>query len=78
VQQTQDLQTVYVVGQGNKVEARTVQTGRRVGESLIVEGGLKAGERVIVEGLMTVRPGAIVNPKPWTPEKNAEPLQKVS
>jgi membrane fusion protein (multidrug efflux system) len=78
VQQTQDLQVVYVVGEGNKVESRTIRTGRRVGESLIVQEGLKPGERVIVEGLMTVRPGAIVNPRPWTPKTAAGPSQKVS
>jgi membrane fusion protein, multidrug efflux system len=66
VQQSQDLQLAYVVGPENKVEARPIKIGRRVGDSLIVEEGLKPGERVIVEGLMTVRPGATVTPKPWT------------
>jgi membrane fusion protein (multidrug efflux system) len=37
VQQTQNLQTVYVVGEGNKVEARSIKTSRRTGEALIVE-----------------------------------------
>jgi membrane fusion protein (multidrug efflux system) len=66
VQQSQDLQLAYVVGPGNKVQARPIKLGRRTGDSLIVENGLKPGDRVIVEGLMTIRPGATVNPKPWT------------
>lgn len=65
VQQNQSLQAVYVVGAGNKVESRPVKTGARVGESWLIEQGLKPGDRVIVEGLLTVRPGAVVNPKPW-------------
>jgi membrane fusion protein (multidrug efflux system) len=70
VQQNQNLQTVYTVGDGNKVEARPVKTGPRVGDAWIIEQGLKPGERVIVEGLLTVRPGAVVNPQPY-PEKPA-------
>jgi len=65
VQQNQSLQLVYVVGPGNKVESRPVKTGARVGESWLIEDGLKPGDRVVVEGLLTVRPGAVVNPKPW-------------
>lgn len=65
VQQNQSLQMVYVVGPGNKIEARPVKPGPRVGESWLIEEGLNAGDRVVVEGLLTVRPGAVVNPKPW-------------
>jgi membrane fusion protein (multidrug efflux system) len=65
VQQNQSIQMVYVVGADNKVAARPVRTGPRVGESWIVEQGLEAGDRVIVEGLLTVRPGAPVTPVPW-------------
>jgi membrane fusion protein (multidrug efflux system) len=32
----------------------------------IVEDGLKAGETVVVEGIQRVRPGVLVNPKPYT------------
>jgi membrane fusion protein, multidrug efflux system len=77
VQQNQNLQMAYVVGSANKVEARSIQTSRRVGEFLIVEKGLNSGDRVIVEGLMTVRPGAVVNPKPWV-EKAASTRGKAS
>jgi membrane fusion protein (multidrug efflux system) len=62
VQQSQSLQSVYVVGPGNKIEARPVKTAQRVGEDWIIEQGLEPGERVVVEGLLTVRPGVVVRP----------------
>ncbi len=71
VQQVQSLQTVYTVGAGNKVEARAVTTGDRVGDDWIIEQGLKPGDSVIVEGQMHIRPGVPVTPKPYqaTPAK---------
>ena len=65
IQQLQNMQTVYVVGAGNKVELRPVTTAERVGESWIVLQGLKPGDRVIVEGQLRVRPGMAVNPSPF-------------
>jgi membrane fusion protein (multidrug efflux system) len=65
VQQVQSTQTVYTVGPGNKVQARAVSTGERVGESWIVNQGLVAGDRVIVEGQLRVRPGMTVRPQPY-------------
>ena len=65
IQQLQNMQTVYTVGPGNKVELRPVVTAERVGESWIVTQGLKPGDRVIVEGLLRVRPGMAVNPSPY-------------
>lgn len=76
VQQNQSLQTVYTVDAENKVQARTVATGARIGDSVIVEQGLKPGERVIVEGLMTVRPGAVVTPKPFAAKTTASNIRK--
>jgi membrane fusion protein (multidrug efflux system) len=68
VQQNQSIQSVYVVTPDNKVQARPVKTGPRVGENWIIEQGLDAGDHVIVEGLLTVRPGIAVNPVPWKPK----------
>jgi membrane fusion protein (multidrug efflux system) len=65
IQQLQNMQTVYTVGPGNKVELRPVITAERVGESWIVTQGLKPGDRVIVEGTLRVRPGMVVNPSPF-------------
>jgi membrane fusion protein, multidrug efflux system len=65
IQQLQNMQTVYTVGPGNKVELRPVITAERVGESWIVTQGLKPGDHVIVEGTLRVRPGMVVNPSPF-------------
>jgi membrane fusion protein, multidrug efflux system len=71
VQQNQSIESVYVVGADNKVQARPVKTGPRVGENWIIDRGIQAGDRVIVEGLLTVRPGIAVNPVPWNPKPGA-------
>ncbi len=63
--------TVMVVGPGNKVQPRTLQTSRTVGDSWLVTGGVRPGDRVIVEGGMTLRPGMAVTPSLWNP--NAKP-----
>jgi membrane fusion protein (multidrug efflux system) len=64
VQELQGAQSVLTVGPGNKAEARNLVLGERTGTNWIVEQGLKPGDRVIVDGLMTLRPGAPVNPQP--------------
>lgn len=63
--------TVMVVGAGNKVEPRTLETSRTSGDNWIVTSGLKPGDKVIVEGAMMLRPGMPVKPAPWNP--NAKP-----
>jgi membrane fusion protein (multidrug efflux system) len=52
------------VGADNKVEARSVVLGDRIGTGWIVEQGLKPGDRVIPEGVLLLRPGMPVNPHP--------------
>lgn len=54
--------TALVVGAGNKVEMRQVETDRPVGDKWIVTKGLKPGDRLIVEGLVNLRPGTVVKP----------------
>ena len=65
VQQNQSIQTVFVVGNGNKIAVRPVRTGPRVGDKWVIEKGLQPGDRVVVEGVLTVRPGAVVTPEPF-------------
>ena len=65
IQQLQSLQTIFVVGAGNKVELKTITTSDHVGDALVVEQGLKPGDRVIVEGQLRVRPGMPVSPAPY-------------
>src|SRR4051794_3238382 len=78
VQQNQSLQTVYAVDQGNKIEARVVKTGPRVGDAWVIEEGLRAGDRVVVEGLLTSRPGLVVNPVPYHEKPGAPQVRKAS
>lgn len=62
IQQNQAGAFVLVVGDDNRVEARPIRTGDRVGPDLVVEEGLESGETVIVQGLQKVRPGGEVQP----------------
>jgi membrane fusion protein (multidrug efflux system) len=57
-------QFVYVVGAGDTVAARDVQTGPWTGSLWIIESGLSAGDRVVVEGTQKVAPGRVVKPVP--------------
>lgn len=52
--------SVLLVGRGDKVEMRPVETAALDGGSWIVTKGLKAGERVIVQGSIAARPGTVV------------------
>ena len=78
VQQNQTGPFVLVVGEDNRVEARQIETGARVGPDLVVEQGLQAGETVIVQGLQKARPGAEVNPTPISEEASPEATAAVT
>lgn len=69
VTQLQGGYQVAVVGADNHVEIRSVKVGDRDGALWIIEEGLKAGESVVVEGLQRIKPGAAVNPKPYSATK---------
>jgi membrane fusion protein (multidrug efflux system) len=73
VQETQGIQSVFVVDSDNKVLARSVVPGERVGERWIIDQGLKPGDRVVVEGTMKIRPGMPVTPQPWKPQPDKQP-----
>src|SRR2546423_12303476 len=65
VTELQGSYQVAIVGSDNKIEVRTVKVGDRVEAMWIIEDGLKPGETVVAEGTQKVRPGALVNPKPY-------------
>jgi RND family efflux transporter MFP subunit len=61
----QSVKFVYVVNAEKKVEFRPVKIGPMIDGLRVVKEGLKPGEQIIVEGLLRVRPGAVVDAKPW-------------
>jgi RND family efflux transporter MFP subunit len=66
VSELQGSYQVAVVSDDNKIEMRTVKVGERTGSLWVIEDGLKAGETVVVEGIQKIKPGAVVQPKPYT------------
>ncbi len=60
VQENQTGPFVLVVGAEDRVEARPIKTGQRVGAEIVVAEGLEAGETIITEGIQKVRPGGRV------------------
>ncbi|HAL70819.1 MAG TPA: hypothetical protein DCP71_03510 [Verrucomicrobiales bacterium] len=74
--ETQSLQSVLVVGEGNKVIQKPVKTEGRYNDQFIVSSGLNEGDRVIIEGVQKARPGMVVNPT--GPEAEAQPLRQQS
>jgi RND family efflux transporter MFP subunit len=59
---------VAVVDGESKVSIRAVKVGDRVSNQWIIAEGLKQGERVVAEGIQKVRPGMVVNAKPYAAE----------
>jgi membrane fusion protein, multidrug efflux system len=63
IRELQGVRTLYLVDNEDKVVARTVTAGDRIGGLWAIEKGLEAGDRVIVEGLQRVQPGGKVQYK---------------
>ena len=59
-------------GPDNKVELRTIETDRAVGDQWLVTSGLKAGDRVIVEGMQFAKPGSKVVPEEYRPPRTSQ------
>jgi len=65
VSELQGTYQVAVVGADKKVSIRVVKLGERTGSMWIVADGLQLGETVVAEGTLKVRPGMVVDPKPF-------------
>lgn len=57
VMETQGQRSVYVVGEGNKLQAKVINTSGSQGQDYLIRTGLKEGELVVVSGLQKLRPG---------------------
>jgi multidrug efflux system membrane fusion protein len=60
VQNGQDGNFVYLVGDDRKVLARPVTTGPRVGQDVVIKSGLQDGDTVVTEGQLRLSPGSQV------------------
>jgi membrane fusion protein, multidrug efflux system len=60
VQNGQDGQFIYVVKPDQTVEARTVTTGPRVDQDLVILTGIESGETVVTDGQLRLQPGSQV------------------
>jgi membrane fusion protein (multidrug efflux system) len=58
-------QFVYLVGQGDTVRTRDIQTGPWAGDQWLIDRGLEAGDRVIVDGIQKTAPGRPARAVPW-------------
>jgi multidrug efflux system membrane fusion protein len=59
----QSKRFVFVVGNGNKAEYRSVELGPQIDGNRVVLTGLKVGDRVILDHLQRLAPGAPVAPQ---------------
>jgi membrane fusion protein (multidrug efflux system) len=76
VTELQGIKSVLVVGEGDKVAARTVTLGDATDDFYIVTAGVKPGERVIVDGIQKVRPGMQVKAEAKGSAPAASPVTK--
>ena len=51
-----------MIGEGNVVQKRQVQTERAVGGQWLIRSGLEAGDKLIIDGLQKIQVGAPVSP----------------
>jgi membrane fusion protein (multidrug efflux system) len=61
---TKGVPIAWVVDKDEKVEQRTLEVDRAIGDKWLVTAGLAAGDRLIVEGRQKVRPGDRVKAVP--------------
>lgn len=64
---------VYVVGQDNKVDTRTVTTGRTYGTNWVITAGLKPGDKIITQGTGTLKRGMPIRPVPAAAAQRVAP-----
>ena len=62
VMELQGQYSVYIVNSENKIEARQIKTGARIGDMQLVKEGLKPSDKVVLEGLQKVAGGMEIIP----------------
>jgi membrane fusion protein (multidrug efflux system) len=64
VNQLQNIYSVFLVNDSNRIVMTPVKVGQRVGENWVITEGLKAGQRVGLVGNALLDPKVPVIPKP--------------
>ncbi|MGC6399626.1 efflux RND transporter periplasmic adaptor subunit [Sphingomonas sp. FW199] len=59
----QTRKLVYVLGKGNKIEPRPIETGPPVEGLRVVKEGLTLQDKVVTTGITALQPGMVVTPK---------------
>ena len=67
----QAQKVLYVVNDQNMVEIRPIKLGPLLNGMRVIRQGIQPKDWVVVNGLMSVRPGAKVNPQKTTPAEHA-------
>ena len=62
VMELQGMYSVYVVGDGDKVQTRRVKVGPKIKQFWLITEGLKPGEHIVYEGLQKAKNGVVVKP----------------
>jgi RND family efflux transporter MFP subunit len=73
ITELQGTYQVAVVAADNKVSIRPVKVSERSGSMWVVDEGLQPGDVIVAEGTLKVRPGMVVDPKPFA--SNPEPTK---
>ena len=70
VQELQNLYSVAVVDDMNKVSFRNVTVGPRVGDLWVIDKGVEPGEHVVAEGVQAIAEGTTVRARAMPPSNN--------
>ncbi|MCG6973615.1 MAG: efflux RND transporter periplasmic adaptor subunit [Desulfobacterales bacterium] len=62
VVELQGTYSVFVVGDSDKVQRRSIKVGPRIKQFWLITQGLKPGEHIVYEGLQRVKDGMLVKP----------------
>ena len=65
VTELQGTYQVAVVDKDHKIAIRPVKVSDRTGSMWVIESGVQPGDVVVAEGTLKVRPGLVVDPKPY-------------
>jgi membrane fusion protein (multidrug efflux system) len=63
IRDLQGEKQVFVVGENNTVEQRTIKTGAEVDSLVVVESGLSPNDQVAVDGIQRLSSGMVVQPR---------------